>query len=362
MNSSSNKYTDLKLNTGNFRVFGGGPTGSAGAPGAPGGTGSVGPTGLAGANTENFSIYLSSDFNATVGSSTVLPWSSTLNTTDFPTVDTNLIYQNLSYGSINLSNGTFSCAKTGKYRMTLSIMDPNSHGVVQFGINNISTGAWVAFVNSPNASFPGVCEVLIECASGSNYNIQAFNNSASNVNITRISSAPYNTVSYPTLIWNVELIDSAGPQGIQGPTGPQGLNGVGSIELLSVPIPASGLAGGQQVLIKASSGTEQYIFMNLYNDASNTTGFSIGVGDRDILITDGINFFGTIQQATLVSSGINSFGYITDTEPGYGIKYPFTSPIKPSAPGANIYATYSGGTTDYASGQGALSAMLYRYA
>lgn len=153
-----------------------------------------------------------------------------------------------------------------------------------------------------------------------------------------------------------------GPTGNDGRTGPTGPMGLSSLELLNVAIPASGLAGGGQVLIKASTGTEQYVFVNMYNDASNTTPFSTGTGDRDLVITDGTNIFGLINQQTLISSGINSFGYIINGSASYGILYPFTSPAQPSQPGANIYAEYVGGTTDYTSGQGRLSALLYRYA
>lgn len=203
-------------------------------------SGPQGAQGAAGANIESFSIYMSSDLTATSGSGTVTPWADTLSNGDFPGAEPGLIYQDLNYGTLDLPAGTFTCGFTGKYKMSLSIMNQASHATVQFGITNISTGAWVSFVNNPNAAFPGYAEVQMQMVSGQVYRVQFYNDTGGSIAIPRISTLSYNSVNYPTLIWTLNLLDSAGlagaqgaqgssgPQGTQGVSGPQGAQGSGS--------------------------------------------------------------------------------------------------------------------------------------
>jgi hypothetical protein len=155
----------------------------------------------------------------------------------------------------------------------------------------------------------------------------------------------------------------SGGTGPTGPTGPQGSGNI--IVITDLYVSASDLASGGTVTLQAaSSPTARYVILNLYFCADGAIPWENGAANRSILLTDGTNDYGTFSQSTILSASNASFGYFWNTGLNtFGILTPHnTAPNEPSVAGADLYFTYTGGTTDYAFGRGAVSAVLYQYA
>ncbi len=128
-----------------------------------------------------------------------------------------------------------------------------------------------------------------------------------------------------------------------------------------VVINQADLALGGEVVIQASTGTDQYVVMNAYTSAADSTDFSGGGGDRDLLITDGTSEYGTIEGAACLSTATaSSLAYgVTSTT----IRVPTANDVTtPTVAGADLVAKYTGGTTDYTAGALALSMVLMKIA
>lgn len=133
-----------------------------------------------------------------------------------------------------------------------------------------------------------------------------------------------------------------------------GGGGSGAIEYATnVSITAAGLAGaGQVVIFNNADPAGQYQIINAFTSCFGSTNFDLG-GDRDIIITDGTSEYGRAQSFGLETAiSTNPLFYVNSSfSPGDGIFLPTVNSIgTPTVAGANIYATYSGGTTDYVSG------------
>lgn len=145
-----------------------------------------------------------------------------------------------------------------------------------------------------------------------------------------------------------------------GLTGTTGANLGATILVRSAPVAYSDLAsGGTKIIYTATSGTAQYSILNAYIVAQGSTTWDLA-GDRSIIITDGTNTFGTIGSTTLQNTATTSYGFIASVNNVYGIYYPSTDPLVTSTSGSNIYCVYQGGTTDYISGTGLISLVLYQ--
>ncbi len=93
----------------------------------------------------------------------------------------------------------------------------------------------------------------------------------------------------------------------------------------------------------ANSGTAQYAISEIFLNVTGTN-FSGGGGDRLLAITDGTTVYTVIPAASLQTLVNSRWG----TTP---VPYPAAASIsKLTQAGANLYAQYSGGTTDYTSG------------
>lgn len=153
----------------------------------------------------------------------------------------------------------------------------------------------------------------------------------------------------------------AGPTGPPGPTGPAGPTGDNNLIIVrSVLVTHTDLASnGTKVLFAAESPTASYTVLNIYIVSQGASQWVNG--NRQILITDNVaTSFGSINQTTLTNISYTSYGYIASGNDTYGIFYPTNDPLAVSNPGSNIICKYNQGTTDYTSGQGYLSMVLYR--
>jgi hypothetical protein len=120
---------------------------------------------------------------------------------------------------------------------------------------------------------------------------------------------------------------------------------------------AAALATAGKVNIQVSSGSKQYKVRNvLVNYAA--AGLSGGGGDRLLAITDGTTVYNNAGiTAALLGTPINTVWG------GTGNPLPGTVAMNtPSVAGANIYAQYSGGTTDYTTGSVIISVLVQRVA
>ena len=120
-----------------------------------------------------------------------------------------------------------------------------------------------------------------------------------------------------------------------------------------VTIDSTTLASGGTVTLYAGSGTKQYKIRSLF---INSGGLNFSGGDRLLSITDGTAAYSVVPAATLQ----------TLVNAGWGssdLPYPASVAIKRSTDaGSDIYAEYSGGTTDYVSGSVVISGILERVA
>ncbi len=139
-----------------------------------------------------------------------------------------------------------------------------------------------------------------------------------------------------------------------------GGGGGSSLIYATVNCTAAALATGGEVVIQASAGSDQYRIVTAYTDASASTDFSGGGGDRDLLITDGTSEYGTISGSLLAGASTISISY---TENPAGIFLPLANNVTvASAAGADIVAKYTGGAVDYAAGDVTITLVLQQVA
>ena len=126
-----------------------------------------------------------------------------------------------------------------------------------------------------------------------------------------------------------------------------------------INITATALQSGGQVVIQPSSGISQYRVITAYGIV--ITDVFGGIGDRKILITDGVNDYGTIRSFSLTNP--NSAIAYNGNGDSTGIDLPFNNILSiPTSPGASIYVTYTGGTFDYTGGSLFFSMVLMKIA
>lgn len=128
------------------------------------------------------------------------------------------------------------------------------------------------------------------------------------------------------------------------------INSVGIIQYTEVTVAASDLDSSGTKTIIDSSGTEQYKIREIILSAAGTN-YAAG-GDRDIAITDGTTTWTVIPNSVIESL---AGGRWDSTE----VPLPSTAAHinTASAAGTDIYAIYSGGTTDH-SGTGSLTLII----
>lgn len=107
-------------------------------------------------------------------------------------------------------------------------------------------------------------------------------------------------------------------------------------------------------IITAARGTSQYQISNIFLNGVGGTNFAGIGGNRNLAITDGTNVYTVIPAATLLLLINSGWGSVA-------VPYPVAVAInQASATGANIYAQYSGGTTDYTAGSVVISLVYER--
>lgn len=188
-----------------------------------GAQGAQGPPGPAGSSVvaESFSICRSSDNNVGPGSFAVTGnWVDILPGT-FTNFETASIYQNLTYGSLSLPAGTFTCGYTGTYRISLTFYNDVNLSASIWIINTVSARDF-CYLNIDGECHPVCFEQLVNLNVGDQLLLNGQNASGGFLNIPYQSTDPASSRLVPSLIWTLELIDAAGPQGSTGPQGPQG--------------------------------------------------------------------------------------------------------------------------------------------
>lgn len=111
-------------------------------------------------------------------------------------------------------------------------------------------------------------------------------------------------------------------------------------------------AGKVNLFVPKFSAQQMYV-QNLWINSGGTN-FSGGSGDRNLAITDGTTVYSVIPAATLASLVNSGWGISTP------LPFPASAPINTkTAAGANLYAQYSGGTTDYTAGSIVISGVLH---
>lgn len=106
---------------------------------------------------------------------------------------------------------------------------------------------------------------------------------------------------------------------------------------------------GQVTVLSAVDASTQYKITDIVLNGVGATNFSGGGGDRDLIITDGTNVWTTIPAATLQAL-VNAAWGSTD------VPFSLTIPLnQASVAGADVYAAYANGTTDYTAGSVVIS-------
>lgn len=143
-----------------------------------------------------------------------------------------------------------------------------------------------------------------------------------------------------------------------------GGSGDSIVYVKDVSITAAALAsGGQAIILDNTDPAGQYEVITAYTSAFGSTDFSGGGGDRDILITDGTSDYGRITAIALLNTEAGSFTYGDYIQTEGRIQIPITNSISiPTVAGADIYATYTGGTTDWTDGELIFSIILRKIA
>ena len=103
-------------------------------------------------------------------------------------------------------------------------------------------------------------------------------------------------------------------------------------------------SAGKVFIISAPTVTAQYKISNILLNGTGATNFSGIGGDRNLHITDGVTEYTLIPAATLQALSNQGWGSLA-------VPYPAIVAINTAtAAGANIYAEYANGTTDYTAG------------
>lgn len=120
---------------------------------------------------------------------------------------------------------------------------------------------------------------------------------------------------------------------------------------------AAALATAGKVNIQVSSGSKQYVVRNILVNYG-AAGLSGGGGDRLLAVSDGTTVYNNAGiTAALLGTPINTVWG------GTGNPLPGTVAMDtPSVAGANIFAQYAGGTTDYTTGSVVISVLVQRVA
>lgn len=132
-----------------------------------------------------------------------------------------------------------------------------------------------------------------------------------------------------------------------------------------VKVTAADLAlGGQKVILTASSPTAQYRVITASTNASESIDFT-GLGDRDITFTDGTSEYGKLRSGGLDEVTVVPCIYGNADSVGDGCIDLVGLPnalTEITQPGADIYAIYTGGTTDYDDGEFAITFVVTQVA
>lgn len=122
-----------------------------------------------------------------------------------------------------------------------------------------------------------------------------------------------------------------------------------------VTLSAAALASAGKIVIQASTGLQQYFVRDIRVNYS-ASGLSGGGGDRLVVITDGTTIWNNAGiTAALLGTPVNTLWG------GSGNPLPGTVAMNTlSQAGANIYAQYSGGTSDFSTGSVSISVLIER--
>lgn len=125
------------------------------------------------------------------------------------------------------------------------------------------------------------------------------------------------------------------------------------IVYFSVTVDAAALAvGGEVILHPAATPTSQYAFYELHTSLGGT-GFFGGGGDRLGQITDGTTVFSLIPAANM-----QTIDTINTRWGDVALPFPVVGIDTLTAAGADIVFSYSGGASDYNSGDSVVSGFL----
>lgn len=132
---------------------------------------------------------------------------------------------------------------------------------------------------------------------------------------------------------------------------------VGQFSLIPVSLGHAALASAGKVNIQLSTGTQQYV-VNDIRVRYASAGLSGSSGDRLISISDGTTVYNSTGiTAALAGTPVNTaWGGSGNPLPGS------VDMATPTAAGANLFAQYIGGTTDYSAGSLLLQVEIVRVA
>jgi hypothetical protein len=104
------------------------------------------------------------------------------------------------------------------------------------------------------------------------------------------------------------------------------------------------LATNAQVVVQASSGSQQYKVRRIMLSGAGTN-FSGGGGDRLLKLTDGTSIYTVVPAASLQTLAASTWGATATPYPASAAHINTAT-----AAGVNLYLQYSGGTADYTAG------------
>lgn len=128
-----------------------------------------------------------------------------------------------------------------------------------------------------------------------------------------------------------------------------------------ISVTAADLAsGGQVTILDNTDPAGQYEVITTYVNPFGTN-FSGGGGDRDVIITDGISQYAFLSSAGLSNVAGVSYPYVESYTGLIGL--PVTNSVSiASQPGANLYAEYINGASDFTDGEFFISMVLRKIA
>jgi hypothetical protein len=189
---------------------------------------------------------------------------------------------------------------------------------------------------------------------------------ASVISIPDPAGATANFAVAPSALVSGNVVQASGTAGLVADSGVAGNKILTSsfatpdiaadVVLFNITCDQAALATAGKVNIIVSSGSKRYQIINIFLNSGGTN-FSGGGGNRLLAITDGTTVY-TVIPATNIQTLINGGWGITTVVP-----YPVSAAINtPTVAGANLYAQYSGGTTDYTAGSLVLTVKAIRIA